>query len=148
MEKEKLQEISKIFLENNLTELYIEYNGEKIFLKKEENVYIQPKEEKKISYEKILKKEEIKEKSDQEDKNTKIIKSPITGTFYSAPAPNAPPFVNIGDKVTSDKVLCIIEAMKIMNEIKSDCSGIVKEIYIKNEETVQQGTPLFKIELE
>ena len=73
------------------------------------------------------------------------ITSPLVGTFYSSPSPDAPSFVNVGDRVKKGQVIGIIEAMKLMNEIESDYDGVVTEILIKNEETVEFGQPLFRI---
>ncbi len=74
-----------------------------------------------------------------------IIKSPIVGTFYSAPGPEAEDYVKVGDKVRKGQVLCIIEAMKLMNEIESEFDGEIAEILVKNEQMVEFGQPLFKI---
>jgi acetyl-CoA carboxylase biotin carboxyl carrier protein len=74
-----------------------------------------------------------------------IIKSPIVGTFYSASSPNAPPFVKLGDAVEVGKVLCIIEAMKLMNEIESEAAGEVARIYVENGQPVEYGQSLFAI---
>jgi acetyl-CoA carboxylase biotin carboxyl carrier protein len=84
----------------------------------------------------------------KEEKNIHIVKSPIVGTFYRAPAPGAKPFVEVGSRVKKGDVLCIIEAMKIMNEIKSDVDGVVEEILVENGQPVEYGQPLFKIRLE
>ncbi|MBI4565318.1 MAG: acetyl-CoA carboxylase biotin carboxyl carrier protein [Planctomycetes bacterium] len=73
-------------------------------------------------------------------------KSPLVGTFYRAPKPDAEPFVNVGDEVSAEKVLCIIEAMKVMNEIKAEMNGVVREILVKNGQAVEYGEPLFLIE--
>ncbi len=74
------------------------------------------------------------------------IKAPIVGTFYTAPSPDAKVFVQIGQKVKSGDVLCIIEAMKMFNEIETDVSGIVKACLVDNEQPVEFGQPLFLIE--
>jgi acetyl-CoA carboxylase biotin carboxyl carrier protein len=84
----------------------------------------------------------------KEEKNIHIVKSPIVGTFYRAPAPGAKPSVEVGSRVKKGDVLCIIEAMKIMNEIKSDVDGIIEEILVENGQPVEYGQPLFKIRLE
>ena len=78
--------------------------------------------------------------------NGKSINSPMVGTFYSSPNPGAEPFVKVGDKVSEGDVLCIIEAMKMMNEVKSDYNGIIKEILISDAEPVEYGEALFVIE--
>jgi acetyl-CoA carboxylase biotin carboxyl carrier protein len=73
------------------------------------------------------------------------VKSPIVGTFYEAPAPGALPFVKPGDQVAAGQVLCIIEAMKLMNEIESDASGEVVKVLVNNGQPVEYGQPLFAI---
>lgn len=75
-----------------------------------------------------------------------VFKSPLVGTFYRGPKPDADPFVDVGEAVTAEKVLCIIEAMKVMNEIKAEMSGTVREILAKNGQAVQFGEPLFIID--
>ena len=79
-------------------------------------------------------------------KNSKVIKSQMVGTFYEAPNPNAKPYVKVGDYVKTGQVICIIEAMKLMNEIKSEISGVVTEILVENGDPVEFGTVLFLIE--
>lgn len=74
-----------------------------------------------------------------------IIKSPIVGTFYSSPNPSSPPFVKAGDQIAVGKVLCIVEAMKLMNEIESEVAGEVVRVLVENGEPVEYGQPLFAI---
>ena len=74
-----------------------------------------------------------------------LVKSPIVGTFYEAPAPGAPPFVKPGDAVQAGQVLCIIEAMKLMNEIESDMTGEIVKLLAANGKPVEYGQPLFSI---
>lgn len=80
-----------------------------------------------------------------DDENTHIVKSPIVGTFFKAPNPDSLPFVNIGDRVEKGQILCIIEAMKIMNEIKCECEGEIIEIFAEDEDIVEFGQPLMLI---
>jgi acetyl-CoA carboxylase biotin carboxyl carrier protein len=75
-----------------------------------------------------------------------VMKSPIVGTFYAAPAPNAPPFVKVGDTVQVGQVLCIIEAMKLMNELEAEVAGEVVRVYVENGQPVEYGQSLFAIE--
>lgn len=144
-----INDLAKSVKENNLTELVVEVEGVKVTLKKEEFQYVAKEkkepmtsvvyEEKKI--ENIEKKSEIEmEQIDGEE-----IKSPMVGNFYSAPAPGAQPFVKKGDKVKKDDVLCIVEAMKMMNEVKSPIEGTVLDICVKDKTTVKKGDVLFII---
>jgi len=73
------------------------------------------------------------------------LKSPMVGTFYEAPSPDEPTFVKVGDKVKKGQVMCIIEAMKLMNEIECDKDGVIEEICVSNEAPVEYDTVLFKI---
>ncbi len=77
--------------------------------------------------------------------NGTLVKSPIVGTFYRAPDPNSPPFVSVGDRVKVGQVLCIIEAMKLMNEIEAEVAGEVLKIHPENGQPVQYGDPLFTV---
>ena len=81
-----------------------------------------------------------------ENKNTVEIKAPMVGTFYRAPSPEAPPYVNIGDMIEPGQVVCIVEAMKLMNEIKSEVKGKIVDIMVDNAEPVEFGQALFVIE--
>jgi acetyl-CoA carboxylase biotin carboxyl carrier protein len=74
------------------------------------------------------------------------LKSPMVGTFYRAPSPGAPSFVEVGQAVTKGQTLCIIEAMKLLNEIESDTTGTIKAILVENGQPVEYGQPLFLIE--
>ena len=74
-----------------------------------------------------------------------LVKSPIVGTYYEAPSPGAPPFIKPGDHVTAGQVLCIVEAMKLMNEIESDVTGEVVKLLVANGQPVEYGQPLFSI---
>ena len=78
--------------------------------------------------------------------NVMEFKSPLVGTFYRSAKPDSDPFVNVGDEVGLEKVLCVIEAMKVMNEIKAEMTGIVREILVKNGQAVEFGEPMFLIE--
>jgi acetyl-CoA carboxylase biotin carboxyl carrier protein len=86
------------------------------------------------------------EKADKSVEIGVLLTSPFVGTFYRAPAPEAPPFVDVGQTVRKGQVLCIVEAMKLMNEIESDFDGKILEILVKNAEHVEYGQSLFRIE--
>jgi acetyl-CoA carboxylase biotin carboxyl carrier protein len=74
------------------------------------------------------------------------VRSPMVGTFYRASSPDSDPFIETGDVVTEESVVCIIEAMKVMNEIKAECQGTIKEILVANGEPVEYGQPLYLVE--
>ncbi len=74
------------------------------------------------------------------------IKSPMVGTFYAAPEPGAEPYAKVGSRVTSGQVVCIIEAMKIMNEIESEVTGVIREVLVENAQPVEFGQPLFRVD--
>jgi acetyl-CoA carboxylase biotin carboxyl carrier protein len=80
-----------------------------------------------------------------EDKNVKVITSPMVGTFYSSASPESPAFVEVGGAFSTGKVICIIEAMKLMNEIESEYSGVIVERLVNDGDMVEYGQPLFKI---
>lgn len=81
----------------------------------------------------------------EEDDESLFITSPIVGTFYSAPSPDAQPFVKIGDRVKNGQTVCILEAMKLMNEIQSDFDCEIEAVLVSNEQKVEYGQPLFRV---
>jgi acetyl-CoA carboxylase biotin carboxyl carrier protein len=83
--------------------------------------------------------------AEAETSHHKEIKSPMVGTFYASPSPEAPPYVTVGQEVTPDSVVCIIEAMKVMNEIKAEISGVIAEVCAENGKPVQFGQALFRV---
>ena len=92
-----------------------------------------------------LVKEEVKKEIENKEENYKIVKSPMVGTFYASSSPEKEPFVKVGDRIHKGQVLCIVEAMKLMNEIESEFDGEIVELCVNNEDIVEYGTPLFKI---
>ncbi len=87
----------------------------------------------------------VEASAEEEKNNLHYITSPIVGTFYRAPDPSSPPFIEIGESVKKNQTLCIIEAMKLMNEIESDIDGILEDIYVENGKPVEYGKKLFAI---
>ena len=87
----------------------------------------------------------VEEKKEEIDKNVVEITSPMVGTFYRSPSPESPPYVQIGDRVNSDTILCIVEAMKLINEIKAELCGTIVDILVENGQPVEYGQPMFKI---
>ena len=93
----------------------------------------------------LVKTDKLEEKENKQEENYKLVKSPMVGTFYASSSPDKDPFVKVGDRVHKGDVLCIVEAMKLMNEIESEFDGEISEILVNNEDIVEYGTPLFKI---
>ena len=144
MEYEKIKQLMDDMGNSKLSSIDIDFpDGTKISMKKNENVEISTKAMKFSSQE--VKKEELKSEQSRNEDTGKIVKSPMVGTFYIKPNPSANPYVEVGKKVKKGDVLCIIEAMKLMNEIESEFDGEVAEIFIKDGEAVEYGKPLFKI---
>ncbi len=144
LDLEIISEIIRIFKESDIAKLELSTKDFKIKLSKFGEFQAVPT----ISLNNTQPPQEAPKVEVKEEKNIHIVKSPIVGTFYRAPAPGAKPFVEVGSKVKKGDVLCIIEAMKIMNEIKSDVNGVVEEILVENGQPVEYGQPLFKIRLE
>ena len=92
------------------------------------------------------KKETGKKKSEDPKDNWVAIRSPIVGTFYRAPSPDSPPYIEVGDIIKPGQVVCVVEAMKLMNEIEADVAGRIVQILTKNEEPVEYNQELFYIE--
>lgn len=158
MNYNELKEVIKDMENYNLQELKIEFpDGTKIKMKKHaDNIppmvppmgYMgqMPVMPQSIATQTVpeLKKDDISA-SAKEEENYKLIKSPMVGTFYSKPSPKAEVFVKVGDKVKKGDVVCIVEAMKLMNEVESEFDGEVVEICCKDEEMVEYGQTLIKI---
>lgn len=143
MEYEKIKQLMDDMGNSRLTSINIDFpDGTKISMKKDsgEVVVIDTKE---TSKQKNIPNKDAKEEITQKGN---IVKSPMVGTFYIKPSPNDRPYVEIGTEVKKGDTLCIIEAMKLMNEIESEFTGKVKEILVKDGEAVEYGTDLFIIE--
>ena len=149
MNLKEIKEMIQLMNDNNLNELEVERDGLKIRLVRGQKGIVQeissslPPEVTAAQAPQAA----AAPKSDQ-DTNLHQIKAPMVGTFYKAPSPDAPPFVEIGDTVNLGDVVCIIEAMKLMNEIKSEVKGKIKTVLAENGEPVEFGQPLFLVEPE
>ncbi|AFS79393.1 acetyl-coenzyme A carboxylase biotin carboxyl carrier protein subunit AccB [Gottschalkia acidurici 9a] len=144
--------IEKVDIENNGFKISISKNI-KVEKSNSEVVYAQPnaiEETVKIQGTVPVQKEtielnEVPQENTEDYKDMFVVKSPIVGTFYSSPSPDADNFVKIGDRVKEGQTLCIIEAMKIMNQIESEISGEIFEILVENEDIVEYNQPLMII---
>ncbi len=146
MDIKYIEKLAKLIKENQLTELSVKDGEQTVTLKKEagktvEVAQVMPQ---------IQKSQPVQPKEEKVEapvkKSDKVIKSPMVGTFYKAPAAGAPPFVEVGGLVAQGEVVCIIEAMKLMNEIESDFSGKIVEICVEDGQPVEYGQPLMYIE--
>ena len=135
MEYEQIKKIIEDMSNSKLSSIDIEFpEGTKISMKKDVNVEINN-----------VTNEVKQETPAKAEKKKKIVTSPMVGTFYLKPEPNAQNYVEKGSIVKKGTILCIIEAMKLMNEIESEYEGTIEEIYVQNGEAVDYGKPLFKI---
>ncbi len=146
MEYEKIKQLMDDMGNSKLTSLDIEFpDGIKIKMEKNtsKQVVVTNIEEPVVTEENYN--NNSNEKKEEEKKEGNIVKSPMIGTFYMKPSPDSEPFVEIGSTVKKGTVLCIIEAMKLMNEIESEYEGKIVEIFVKDGEPVDYGKPLFRI---
>lgn len=144
MEYEKIKQLMDDMGNSKLSSIDIDFpDGTKISMKKNENAEAAIKTV--VVENKEVKTEEV-ESAKLSDENTgNIVKSPMVGTFYIKPNPSAEPYVEVGKRVKKGDVLCIVEAMKLMNEIESEFDGEVAEILVKDGEAVEYAKPLFRI---
>ena len=143
MEYEKIKQLIEEMGNSKLTAIDIEFpDGTKISMKKDKM------QEKIIQNIPIVENNTIENqiKENKNEKKGNIIKSPMVGIFYLKPSPTAEPYIEIGKEVKKGDVLCIIEAMKLMNELESEYTGKVTEVFVKDGEAVEYGTPLLRIE--
>ncbi|MCB7489745.1 acetyl-CoA carboxylase, biotin carboxyl carrier protein [Faecalibacillus faecis] len=140
MKLDFIKQIMSEFDQSNVTKMKVEINDLKIELEKEsEKVeYVKPVEKEK----EVIEDKQIK----QEQATGTAVKSPIVGVFYSASSPESEPYVTVGKNVKKGDIVCIIEAMKVMNEIKAPCDGTVTSILVENEALVEYDQALMVIE--
>ena len=135
----QIESVIRLMSKHNITELSVSDSGKNITLKKGFNKDID-----------CISSADSKQQIQHDNINTKLSKntivSPIVGSFFRSPDPNSNPFVKIGDTVSPETTVCIIEAMKVMNEIKAEKHGKVKEVLVENAQAVEFGQPLFTLE--
>ena len=151
MNLKEIKDIIALMNENDLAEIEIEREGMKVKLKKNpaEGLAL-PQQPIQYNFQSLptlkTSQEPIPAASDSSKKDLAIIKSPMVGTFYRSPSPDAAPFIDVGHTVEVGQVVCIVEAMKLMNEIKSEVRGKVVEAVVDNAEPVEFGQPLYYVE--
>ena len=149
---EEISKIIKLLEEKNLAEFELEIEGFKIKISRNSHALFSPMQQVNhgLGQPTSLPQEAANSGAGEQQPQTgqnrlHYITSPMVGIFYRAPAPNAPPFIEVGEPVKKKQTLCIIEAMKLMNEIECDVDGVVKEILIENGKSVEYGKKLFAI---
>lgn len=148
MEYEKIKQLMEDMGNSKLTAIDIDFpDGTKISMKKEEKqVVLETVSAKEaVKVEKVERKEAEPSKTEEKSFDGNIVTSPMVGTFYAKPSPDSDNYVTLGQKVKKGDVLCIVEAMKLMNEIESEFDGEVVEILAQDEQPVEYGMPLFVI---
>ena len=152
---QKIKRLIKIMKENGLSEIEIKHGDDKIALKRSEpqNFISQPiSPAPSLGHEYHIRGENVSFEahaptvgSESGGEDLAEIKSPIVGTFYATPSPDSEDYVEVGSRVDSQTVVCIIEAMKVMNEIKAEVSGTISEILVSNGQAVEYGQVLFRV---
>lgn len=156
---EEIKELARLMQETGLTEIDISENGVSVRLHRQNSIYINdnPNDPSSIgiiggadgptSVSMVKHDENLQSKAAEETYENPGVQvlSPTVGVFYSAASPDSEPYVQVGDKVQEGDILCIIEAMKLMNEIQADTSGTIAEIYVGNGQVVEYDQPLFRI---
>jgi acetyl-CoA carboxylase biotin carboxyl carrier protein len=150
----EIKEMLQLMAEHDLAEMELEKEGLKIRFKKTSSGSITAEQFHQLQFRPMPMPSRIDEGGRSADAaaptpepaNISVVKSPMVGTFYAAPAPDQPPYMSIGKQVKEGDVLCIVEAMKLMNEIKSEVSGTITEILVKNGQPVEFDQPLYKIQ--
>ena len=154
MELKKIIELIHTVSESNLTQFTMEEGNLKISMKtdKQTKVIAAPQTVAAVpaavvteTVQTSVPAQENTRQVQEETLDGNVVKSPLVGTFYNAPSPDAEPYVKVGDTVKKGQVLAIVEAMKLMNEIESEFDGTVEKILVSNEEVVEYGQPLFVI---
>ena len=163
---QELRELIKAVDQSSIEEFKYEVEGTKITLRKERklgeqiqtiiqqapfSVPPQPQQVAPIvqpQVEKVVQQESKQETAPTPVSNLHKITSPMVGTFYAAPSPDSPPYVKVGDKVTNDSIVCIVEAMKLMNEIEAEIKGEIVEVLVENGQLVEYGQELFLVKPE
>ena len=151
MDLRKVKSLIDLVSESDISELEISEGPDKVKIVKSSKTIketpIGKSEDHFVMDQKIVgeKKEVMTREDEQANDGSFTILSPMVGTFYRAPSPNSKPFVSIGDEIKEGQTLCVVEAMKLMNEIPSDKTGVIREVLVENGQPVEYGQILFRI---
>ncbi len=147
MDLRKIKKLIEMLQESDLNEIEVKEGEESVRINRKKEVHISPSAPQ-VSISPPKQQQAISSPATEEESTSELasITSPMVGTFYRSPAPGKPAFVEIGQKIKVGDVVCIVEAMKMMNQVKSDMDGIVREIHIEDGQPVEFDQPLISIE--
>ena len=149
MWQDKVKEIIEILENSNVNEIEVTFWGKKVRVVKNASAIVANNTQPEVSHSNVVdnyNEKESVDKPEEDSLNGEKVLSPMPGVFYSAQSPDKAPFVNEGDRVVKGQVLCIIESMKIMNEIECEQDGVIKQVLVKNSDPVEFNQPLFIID--
>ena len=130
MDLEELRKLCALLREEGLTELTVEEEGRRITIRRAPVPAAPPPPQ---------------GEAGEAEGEVELVRSPVVGTFWRRPAPGEDPFVEVGDRVQPGQVLCIVEAMKVMNEVRADRAGLIEEVLVEDGQPVEYGQPLFRL---
>ncbi|MCD6128572.1 acetyl-CoA carboxylase biotin carboxyl carrier protein [Candidatus Bipolaricaulota bacterium] len=130
MDLEELRKLCALLREEGLTELTVEEEGRRITIRRAPVPGVPPPSQ---------------GEAGEAEGEVELVRSPVVGTFWRRPAPGEDPFVEVGDRVQPGQVLCIVEAMKVMNEVRADRAGLIEEVLVEDGQPVEYGQPLFRL---
>ena len=147
MDLRKIKKLIEMLQESDLNEIEVKEGEESVRINRKKEVHINPAASQ-VSISAPAPQQSVSPPAIEEEPTHELAKitSPMVGTFYRSPAPGKPAFVEIGQKVKAGDVVCIVEAMKMMNQVKSDVDGVVREIHIEDGQPVEFDQPLISIE--
>jgi len=129
LDLEELRKLCALLREEGLTELTVEEEGRRITIRRAPVPAVPPSQG----------------EAGEAEGEVELVRSPVVGTFWRRPAPGEDPFVEVGDRVQPGQVLCIVEAMKVMNEVRADRAGLIEEVLVEEGQPVEYGQPLFRL---
>ncbi|NNE18536.1 MAG: acetyl-CoA carboxylase biotin carboxyl carrier protein [Myxococcales bacterium] len=147
LDLEQLRELIRLLDEANLTEIEVEHDEDRIRVRRDPALLPASAGVESVAQSTARGPEPVGVAAAPEDDDGAYVTSPFVGTFYRAPSPDGDPFVDVGDSVAQGQVICIVEAMKLMNEIEAEAAGTIVEVLVENGKPVEYGDRLFRIEI-
>ncbi|MBT8469084.1 MAG: acetyl-CoA carboxylase biotin carboxyl carrier protein [Deltaproteobacteria bacterium] len=147
LDLDQLRELIRLLDEANLTEIEVEHDDDRIRVRRDPAPLPATAGVESVAQSTARGPEPVGVSAAPEDDDGAYVTSPFVGTFYRAPSPDGDPFVDVGDSVAQGQVICIVEAMKLMNEIEAEAAGTIVEVLVENGKPVEYGDRLFRIEI-